>query len=61
MTRVWLRDMGMVERCLGRRSGFLRRRLSEIGMRYIERSHDKVGLIDRSYFSRLEGMRDSIE
>lgn len=25
MTRVWLRDMGMVERCLGRRSGWTER------------------------------------
>ena len=34
---------------------------TEIWIRYIETSHDEVGLIDRSYFSQLEGMRDSIE
>lgn len=44
-----------------RKNEWSSKKKTETGIRYIERSHDKVGLIDRGYFSRLEDMRDSTE
>lgn len=44
-----------------RKNEWSSKKKTETGIRCIERSHDKVGLIDRGYFSRLEDMRDSTE